>query len=301
MKYLVFDVGGSAIKYSIMTEEAEFIITGKLKTPTDSFDAFRETIGSIYDEYKDDIQGIAMSMPGIIDSDNGYAYTGGFLRYNDKREIVKELQERCHCNIVIENDGKAAALAEVWKGSLKENNDGIVIILGTGVGGGIIKDRKVHRGKHFMAGEFSYIQSNISDPYNMNGFLGVVGSAIGMVSQIAESKGLKSDELDGIQAFEYIKNNDSDAVEIIDKYTKNLAVQIYNLQCLFDPEKICIGGGISAQDILIDYIIKNVKSYYRNLNLGLPEPEVVRCKFGNDSNQIGALYKMLSQKELVTN
>ena len=77
MKYLVFDVGGSAIKYSIMTEDAEFIITGKVKIPTDSFENFRETIGSIYDEYKDDIQGIAMSMPGIIDSDNGYAYTGG--------------------------------------------------------------------------------------------------------------------------------------------------------------------------------------------------------------------------------
>lgn len=301
MKYLVFDVGGSAIKYSIMTEDAEFIITGKVKIPTDSFENFRETIGSIYDEYKDDIQGIAMSMPGIIDSDNGYAYTGGFLRYNDKREIVKELQERCNCDIVIENDGKAAALAEVWKGSLKENTDGIVMILGTGVGGGIIKDRKVHRGKHFMAGEFSYIQSNISNPYNMNGFLGFVGSAIGLVSQIAESKGLKSEELDGIQAFEYIKNNDKDAVEIIDQYTKNLAVQIYNLQCLFDPEKICIGGGISAQDILMEYIIKNVKEYYRNLNLGLPEAEVVRCKFGNDSNQIGALYKMLSKKELVTN
>lgn len=301
MKYLVFDVGGSAIKYSIMTEDAEFIITGKVKTPTDSFENFRETIGSIYDEYKDDIQGIAMSMPGIIDSDNGYAYTGGFLRYNDKREIVKELQERCNCDIVIENDGKAAALAEVWKGSLKENTDGIVMILGTGVGGGIIKDRKVHRGKHFMAGEFSYIQSNISDRYNMNSFLGFVGSAIGLVSQIAESKGLKSEELDGIQAFEYIKNNDKDAVEIIDQYTKNLAVQIYNLQCLFDPEKICIGGGISAQDILMEYIIKNVKEYYRNLNLGLTEAEVVRCKFGNDSNQIGALYKMLSKKELVTN
>lgn len=301
MKYLVFDVGGSAIKYSIMTEDAEFLITGKVKTPTDSFDTFRETIGSIYDEYKDDIQGIAMSMPGIIDSDNGYAYTGGFLRYNDKREVVKELQKRCPCDIVIENDGKAAALAEVWKGSLQENTDGIVIILGTGVGGGIIKDRKVHKGKHFMAGEFSYVQSNISEPYNMNGFFGFVGSAIGVVSKIAESKGLKPDELDGIQAFEYIKNNDKEAIEILDKYTKNLAVQIYNLQCLFDPEKICIGGGISAQDILIEYIIKNVKEYYRNLNLGLPEAEVVRCKFGNDSNQIGALYRMLSKVQLVRN
>lgn len=299
MKYLVFDIGGSAIKYSVMTEEAEFISRGKVKTPTDSFETFREVIGSIYDEHKDDIEGIAISMPGIIDSDNGYAYTGGFLKYNDRRAIVKDLQERCPCEIVVENDGKAAAIAEVWKGSLKDNDDGIVIILGTGIGGGIIKDRKLHRGKHFMAGEFSFIQTNTSEPYGIGGFWAYLNSAVGLVAKVAEAKGINVKELDGVQAFELMNNGDKEALELLEKYTRDLAVQIYNLQCLFDPEKICIGGGISAQNILHEYIVKNVKEYYKNLNLGIPEAQVERCCFGNESNQIGALYNFLTKKELI--
>ena len=296
MNYLVLDVGGSAIKYSLMTGEAEKIISGKVKTPLDSFDSFREIVGEIYDEYKEEIEGMAISMPGIIDSDRGYSHTGGFLKYNEGRDVVKELQERCPCKIVIENDGKSAALAEVWKGSLKEYNDGIVIILGTGVGGGIIIDKKVHRGKHFMAGEFSYLQTNINEPYKMQGFWGMVNGAMGLVGKVAALKGISIEELDGIKVFDFIHNGDEEVINILDKFTKDLAVQIFNLQCMFGPERICIGGGISAQDILIEYINKNVKEYYRNLNLNIPEAEVVRCTFGNDSNQIGALYNYLSKE-----
>jgi predicted NBD/HSP70 family sugar kinase len=79
MKYLVLDIGGSAIKYALMTEELEFIEKGKKPTPRDNIEHFIETVGGIYDEYKDDIKGMAISMPGVLDSKKGYAYTGGFI------------------------------------------------------------------------------------------------------------------------------------------------------------------------------------------------------------------------------
>ena len=103
-----------------MTEELEFIEKGKKPTPLDNIENFIEAVGEIYDKYKDDIEGMAISMPGVLDSEKGYAYTGGSLIYNNGKEIVKILQERCPTKITIENDGKCAALAEVWKGSLKE-------------------------------------------------------------------------------------------------------------------------------------------------------------------------------------
>ena len=155
--YLALDVGGSSIKYALMTECVEFLEKGKVATPQDSIESFVNVIGDLYDKYKDKIEGIAISMPGLIDSKNGYARTGGWLRYNDDKYIVKILQERCPTKITIQNDAKSAALAEVWKGSLKEYNDGIVVVLGTGVGGAVVKDRKILNGKHFFAGEFRYI------------------------------------------------------------------------------------------------------------------------------------------------
>jgi predicted NBD/HSP70 family sugar kinase len=166
MKYLVLDIGGSAIKYALMTKELEFIEKGSIPTPMDNIKSFVEAIGNLYDQYKDQIEGMAISMPGVIDSEKGYAYTGGHLEYNSGKEIVKILQERCEVKIAIENDGKCAALAEVWKGSLKNYNDGVVIVLGTGVGGGIVRDKKIHKGRNFFAGEFSFMATNINDAQN---------------------------------------------------------------------------------------------------------------------------------------
>jgi predicted NBD/HSP70 family sugar kinase len=85
----------------------------------------------------------------------------------------------------------------------------------------------------------------------------------------------------------------------LDDFTYKLAVQIFNLQCVLDSEVFTIGGGISSQDILMEYIQKNVDKYcksFENLdgfNFYVPKPKVVRCKFRNDANLIGALYNFI--------
>jgi len=294
MKYLVLDIGGSAIKYALMTEELEFIEKGKKPTPLDNIENFIETVGGIYDEYKNDIEGMAISMPGVLDSEKGYTYTGGSLTYNNGKEIVRILQERCPTKIKIENDGKCAALAEVWKGSLKDYDDGIVIVLGTGVGGGIVRDKKIYKGKNFFAGEFSFVATNINDTEDTENYWGFKSSSKALLGAAARVKNIPIEELDGYKVFEYANNNDKDILKVLDDFTQNLAVQIFNLQCILDPEVVAIGGGISSQDILIEYIQKNVNKYHANFEYGVPKPNIVRCKFRNDSNLIGALYNFIT-------
>jgi predicted NBD/HSP70 family sugar kinase len=291
MKYLVLDIGGSAIKYAVMSGEAEFLEKGKVPTPLDNIQNFIDTVGEIYDRYSKDIEGMAISMPGVLDSKRGYTYSGGSLEYNSGKEIVKILQRRCPTKITIENDGKCAALAEVWKGSLKECNDGVVVILGTGIGGGIIKDKKLHKGKHFFAGEFSFIFTDgVGDEY-----WGLKNGSLGLTTPVAKVKGLPLEEVDGYKVFEYANSGDEEVLKILDKFTYGLAVQIFNLQCILDPERVAIGGGISGQDILIDSIKNNIDKVCSKLEtLNPPKPEVVRCEFSNDSNLIGALYNFLN-------
>jgi len=295
MRYLVLDVGGSAIKYALMTEQLEFVEKGIRKTPRDNIENFVEIIGEIYDEYKYIIEGIAISMPGCLDGEKGYAYTGGSLKYNDEREIVKILQERCPTKIVIENDGKCAALAEVWKGSLREHENGIVIVLGTAVGGGIIINKKLYKGKNFFAGEFSFIATNINDAQNKENQWWAKSGSEALLSAAAKVKSIPIEELDGHKVFEYVNNKDEDVLKVLEEFTYNLAVQIFNLQCILDPEVVAIGGGISSQEILIEYIQKNMDKYHKNLNLEVPKPNIVRCEFGNDANLIGALYNFISR------
>lgn len=295
-KYLVLDIGGSAIKYALMTKEAKFIEMGKVLTPLDNIENFVETIGRVYDLYKDVIKGIAISMPGILDSRNGYAYSGGALLYNNNKDIVKILKERCPTSITIENDGKCAALAEVWKGVLRDCNDGIVIVIGTGIGGGIIKDRKVHKGKNFFAGEFSFMATDISNSDDLNNLWGLKNSVNTLIKEVANVKGLPAEKVDGHVVFEYANNKDKQVLEVLEQFTDNMANQIINLQCVFDPEKIAIGGGISAQPILIEFIRKSLDKNYKKFEsiAHVPQVEIQKCLFSNDSNLIGALYNFLT-------
>lgn len=297
MKYLVLDVGGTAIKYALMTEKLEFLEKGKIKTPRDSIENFIDNIGNIYDKYKNDIEGMALSIPGVLDSDTGYMYTGGSLEYNTDKNMLKVLGERCKTKIAIENDGKCAALAELWKGNLQECENGVVILLGTGVGGGIIKDKKLYKGKHFFAGEFSFIAGNINVMSNNDKeWWGSLNGLDGLLDDFVKVKNLNRNEIDGIKFFEYANNDDKDALEILNKFTYKTALAIINLQCILDADKYLIGGGISEQDILIKYIKKNIDDYHSQFEYFVPKPVVDRCKFRNDSNLIGALYNFLIKK-----
>lgn len=296
MKYLVLDVGGSAIKYALMNEKAEFFEKGQVPTPMDSIESFIDTIGGIYDQYKDGIEGIAMSMPGRIDSDRGYAHSGGVLLYNYDKDIVSILRKRCPVPITIENDGKCAALAEAWMGSLADCNDGIVVVLGTGVGGGIIKDKKLHRGRHFTAGEFSYIFTN--NPTYEGEYSEIWGGQAGskgLLIPVSSVKKIPLEELDGHKVFKMANDGDQEVLKILDEYCYRLVIQLFNLQYIYDPEKIAIGGGISAQDLLLECIQKNAEKYEKSLKYNIVTPEIVRCKYRNDANLIGALYHFIEK------
>lgn len=299
MKYLVLDIGGSAIKYALMNRESEFLEKGKVKTPKDSLETFVEVIGEIYDIYKDQIEGIAISMPGRIDSDRGYTFTGGALTYNDKRDMVDILKKRCPVSITIENDGKCAALAEASLGNLSDCNDGIVAILGTGIGGGIIKDKKLHKGADFIAGEFSAIITNSSTKENpMESMWARTCGVNALIREVASVKNLSNEEMNGEKVFEYANLGDKDVLKVLDEYCYKIAVQLFNLQYIYNPERIAIGGGISAQNILIEYIQKNIHKLKSMIPVDFPAPTVVECKFRNDSNLIGALQSFISRSNV---
>ena len=297
-KYLVLDIGGTFIKYALMTNEGTFLEKNKVKTPVDSIENLVKVIGKIYDYYKEQIEGIAISMPGIIDTERGYAHTGGFLNYNSNKEIVKIIQKRCPIKITIENDGKCAALAEAWQGSLKGCRYGAVIVLGTGVGGGIIIDGKVHKGRNFFAGEFSYMRNNTGIKNNFENLWAISNGSAALTKAFTEKKGLNPEEVDGFRVFESINSGDREASDILEGFANNIAAQIINIQCVLDPERVSIGGGISEQPILIEYINKKLEEQYNSTEdfFYMPRIKVEKCTFGNDSNLLGALYNYISNE-----
>lgn len=294
MKKLVLDIGGTLIKYAVMDKEAKIFQRGELPTPLDSIESLMKKITELYNSLKDEVNGIAISMPGNIDTKTGQIYSPGALAYNANVNIVDKIQEHINVPVSVENDGKSAALAEVWMGNLKNFKDGVVMILGTGIGGGIIKDRKIHKGNNFFAGEFSFILQDAKN-LDFNSVFALTGSTSALINEVSKKKNIDIKDLNGYKVFSMIEEKDSEVLEIFEKFTTNIAIQIYNLQCILDPEKFLIGGGISKQPILLEKIKENLEKIYEKIPFDIPHAVVDTCKHYNDSNLIGALYNYYLQ------
>lgn len=290
--YLTLDIGGSAIKYALIQDDLTILNKSSVPTPMDTLENFIETIGQIYDQYKDQIVGIAISMPGIIDPQKGYNYTGGALEYIINLDTVNVLQERCPINITVGNDAKCAANAELGFGNLQDIQDGAVVILGTGIGGCIIKDHKVHTGRHFSAGEFSWIKTDFHDSISWKNAWCTRNGIKGLLERVQEN--LETEETyTGIEIFEMANSGDEKVIEAINQFALEVATQIFNIHAIFDCEKVAIGGGISAQPLLIELIQKNLDMIFDSIGFEIYKPQLVPCYFRNDANLIGALYQHL--------
>ena len=291
MKFTVIDIGGTFIKYACMNEHSEILTRGKVPTPQDSREDFINALVDIYDSMSD-VEGMAISLPGIIDSQNGHCITCGALLYNNDFNVEAALKAKIpNLTVSMENDAKCAAMAEASVGALKDVEDGFVLVFGTGIGGAFIKNHKLHRGRHFSAGEVSYILTDKDAPQMIDEFRW--GNQCGVPSLCnlyAKRKGLKVEEVDGLMIFEAVNKGDSFAIKCLDLFTRRIAIQIFNIQMLLDPQKFAIGGGISAQPVFIDYLRKHIDELAAdNVELYFPKPEIVACQFQNDANLIGAL------------
>lgn len=305
MKIMVFDVGGTEIKYSVMDEQLNRTNGGSVPTPMDNQEHFLETMAEIYRPHKEEVEGIAVSLPGFIDSENGVVRGGGALLYNIGTPVGPRLAEKCGCKVWLENDGKAAAMAELWQGSLKGCKNASVFIIGTGVGGGLIIDGKLVRGRDCTAGEFSFINTNTSAWENPACIMANECSTSALLAGYRARKGMASDApMDGRIFFGAVLEGETEAVETLDAFSKKVAIQIYNLNVLLDLEKVAIGGGISKQPILIE----KIRAAYDNLiaahpfgpmGATLPKPEIVACRFSSEANQVGAMYSYLLAEESI--
>ena len=296
MKVLTIDIGGSFTKYARMTEDMEILSRGKIPTPQSGRDALLDALVSLYEE--ESVEGITISLPGIIDAENGYVVMGGALRYNDDFYLRHALFQRCRTKIHLENDAKCAAMAEASAGSLKDVSDGFVLIFGTMIGGAFIHDHRLLRGRHFSAGEVSYI-TTIRNGYPDQDV--VFGNRCGvprLCRKYADRKRLSLDAVDGVRLFQDAQAGDEIALDCINEFAHEIAVQIFNIQTVLDPERFAIGGGISAQPMLIEAIRKNLKTLYSVCLYDIPQAEVVACQFQNDANLYGALHCFLQDDTL---
>ncbi len=103
-----------------------------------------------------EISGVAVSCPGAV-SDQGIIYGSSAVRYLHGPNIKKCIEETLRLPVFLGNDANCAAYAELWDGAAQGLRDFMVMVIGTGIGGAIIKDGVLHKGAHLHGGEFGYM------------------------------------------------------------------------------------------------------------------------------------------------
>lgn len=291
------DIGGTAVKYALVSPDFEVTEHGEFPTPYVDADDLIDAIVRAAEPFRGRFDGVGISLPGtVMDDPEGTIKRGGALTFMNDVPLARRLRERLHVPCTVENDGKAGVLGEYASGALKGCKSGVVIVLGTGIGGGILIDGKVWKGSHFFAGEFSFICDDPSLPFGMNAMFAGKAGAQGLLREVVKAKGLPEDtQLSGREIFQMANDGDQEVIAGIRAFAAIVARHIYNFQVILDPEVIAIGGGISAQPLLHRLIREEVDKIYASFEamgvFGPPEAHVVPARNGNDANLIGAAYR----------
>lgn len=294
MYYIVFDIGGTSIKYSIMNENGEILISESEDTPEQGNNKTQKLLVDIINKYKKiyKLEGVAMSVPGGID-DNGYIHFMGQVIDLQDMYLDKYIKENTGLDCTYDNDVNCVAMAEKYMGNAVNNKNFVCITIGTGIGGAIFINNQLYRGNRGMAGEFginileyNILNSNIIECKSFS----KLGSTYNLIDRV---NNLKSKKLDGKKVFELAENGDFEVQKLIEDFYFYLAVGIYNIVYSLAPEKILIGGGLSSRDDLI----QNIEDKLKLLNKDILEfVKIDTCKFKNESGKIGALYNFLNKR-----
>ncbi len=294
-RFLGIDVGGTGIKYALMDNQGKILEQSEAPTPMTSLDDYLQTLVGLYHHYENEnIEAVVVAAPGRIDAATGYFYTGGALTYVHEVNLKELLEKEIPVPVVFENDAKAAAQAELWQGSMKGIANGIVMTIGTAIGGAIILDGKLHRGSTYAAGEFSMIPVHWK---NQDGFdvWAFTASTHALTDRLARQRNIDPASFSGRDFFTLHANGDSEAQQSLEDFCTELVRGMFGLQTILDVDKIAIGGGISRQPILIETLNQKMSELFAMLPSFNPasQPEICSCTFSADANLIGALYHYL--------
>ncbi|MFV0635421.1 ROK family protein [Mitsuokella sp. WILCCON 0060] len=292
MAILAFDVGGSSVKYAVVKKDGTIGEKGSFKTPADLegfYKGLQQVKEKLASEHK--IRGAAFSMPGAVDDERGIIGGASAIPYIHDFTIKKALEKILELPVTMENDANCAALGEVWLGAAKDKKDVAFLVIGSGVGGALVKNGHIHHGAHLHGGEFGFM---VVDEEGT--ILSEAASTENMVRHCEQMKGAAAGSLDGKKVFAMADDGDADAKLAIKQMIEQLARAIYNIQYSYDPECFVIGGGISAREDFVPAIDAAVNKILEKVRIARVRPDVRQAKFGNDANLLGAVYHFLQHK-----
>lgn len=287
-KYICIDIGGTAIKYGIISGNAEILYKDSMRT-----EAWKggkailarviKIVEMLMDMVQSSVSGICISTAGMVDAKSGKIFYAASLIPNYAgTEFKRTLEERFHIPCEVENDVNCAGLAEYRAGAGKNSSIMLMLTVGTGIGGCIVLNGEVFHGFSNSACEVGYMHMGNSD-------FQTLGAASVLVKKVADWKKESEELWDGYRIFKAAKEGDELCGRAIDEMVDALGQGIANICYVLNPEVVVLGGGIMSQEAFLkDKIAISVKKY---LVSSIEEhTKIAFAKQKNDAGMLGAFY-----------
>ncbi len=283
MKTISMDIGGTFIKWAILDEELNIIEKGKFLSK--AFEV--KTVGilkKVSNKVNDlkakyiDVDGVGVSIAGVVDSKTGKVIVGTLnLPESQGKNIQNLIESEVNLPVRIINDANAATLGEATVGELKGESDGVLITIGTGIGGGLIINGEIYEGKHLSAGEIGrhYVGGRKWEEKN---------SVRTLINRITLAFDLEN--IDGEKILSMIDENKM-INEIYLDWLQGIAEGISNIINILNPGTVVIGGGISENPKFNIDQIKEMISKYVAKEI-LIQTNILKSSTGNDAALYGA-------------
>lgn len=304
------DLGGTNISVGVVDEDFNIIGRGKTKTNSprpaeEIFEDIAKCISMAADDAGislDDVNVIGVGTPGSVNDETGYIDYSNNLRF-DKVPAKQMLEELTGKPCFFANDASCAALGELYAGAGKGCKNLIAITLGTGVGSGIVIDGKVFRGANSVGGEIGHTVINVNGAECTCGRKGCWESYASATALIAQTKqamkenpeskmwncaGNDIESVNGRTAFDAMRMGDEAAKAVVDKYIYYVAVGIINVINVFQPDVLCVGGGICNEGETLLAPIRKYVVEERYSKYAQKQTEICKAQLGNDAGIIGA-------------
>lgn len=286
-KALAIDIGGTKIYNTIVNEKGEIIADVEKRHTPKTFDEIRQVLEEIVHKHENDVDVIAFATCGAVNNTNdGIVGSTGNIAKGYPKMDFKSLSKK---PVFVENDANAAAWAEHILGASKGMPFSIMLTLGTGVGGGIILDNKLYKGKSGSAGEVHFKMR--TDKHRK-----CTCGAWDCFEAYASGTGLKktAEEISGnpdITTYDVIGNKTCPMMKkIFDKWQNDILAGLIGLADIFDPDVIVLSGSL-AEFVDVDYLEKEA-----NKEIVTQPFKVVKATTGNYSGMIGAALLALGDK-----
>ena len=292
MKILVFDIGGTSIKYGVCIDDQ---LQDVKETPTNASLGGRHIVETLISLIKEqsDYDAIGISTAGQVNSKEGFIiYANQNIPNYTGTQIKKELEELFHVPVTVENDVNAAAMGEAIYGAGKDYKQFLMLTYGTGVGGATVTDKEVYYGSSYSASEFGAIitHSDVRLAGNdyFDGCYEKYASTTGLVKMAME---YKPELNNGRKIFENL--DDPKVNDILDRWVDEIMLGLATLTHIYNPPCIILGGGIMVQPLIMRKI-EEKKS--RFIMPSFAHVNLIPAALGNSAGLLGANY--LASKSL---